>query len=143
MSTCTMSTRLMTPWGRRIGATFAAVALTVGLGACGGGGGGGGGSAYVEPKGPSIATISIEAGNFYFKPNKITAGAGINTIALTAKSGIHDLVFDGAYSGFSLEADGGGGTESKKIDLKPGKYTFYCSITGHRAQGMVGTLTVK
>ena len=41
-----------------------------------------------------------------------------------------------------LEADGGS-SQSKKIDLKPGKYTFYCSITGHRAAGMVGTLTVK
>ena len=34
-------------------------------------------------------------------------------------------------------------SQSKKIDLKPGKYTFYCSIPGHRAQGMEGTLTVK
>ena len=69
--------------------------------------------------------------------------AGIATIKLTAAGGIHDFVFDGAYPGFQLEADGGGGSQSKKIDLKPGKYTFYCSITGHRAQGMEGTLTVK
>ena len=40
------------------------------------------------------------------------------------------------------EADGGGGKQSKKIDLKAGKYTFYCDIAGHRAQGMEGTLTV-
>ena len=92
---------------------------------------------------PSTETISIEAGNFYFKPDKTTADAGIATIKLTAADGIHDLVFDGAYPGFQLEADGGGGSQSKKIDLKPGKYTFYCSITGHRAQGMEGTLTVK
>ena len=39
------------------------------------------------------------------------------------------------YPGFQLEADGGGGTQSKKIDLKPGKYTFYCNIPGHRAAG--------
>jgi uncharacterized cupredoxin-like copper-binding protein len=113
--------------------------------ACGGGGddGGSGAKAYVEPKGASTETISIEAGNFYFKPDKITTNAGIATIELTAKNGIHDFVFDGAYPGFQLEADGGGGSQSKKIDLKPGKYTFYCSITGHRAAGMEGTLTVK
>jgi plastocyanin len=110
--------------------------------ACGGGGGGSS-QGYVEPKGASTETIAIEAGNFYFKPNAITTNAGIATIELTAKNGIHDLVFDGSYGGFSLEADGGGGAQSKKIDLKPGKYTFYCSITGHRAQGMEGTLTVK
>jgi hypothetical protein len=64
------------------------------------------------------------------------------TIELIADNGIHDFVFDGAYSGFQLEADGGS-SQSKKIDLKAGKYTFYCSIPGHRAAGMEGTLTVK
>jgi plastocyanin len=133
----------MTSGRRRGGALLFAVAMIVGFTACGGGDDGGGGSAYVEPKGASTETISVEAGNFYFKPDKITADPGIATIKLTAKNGIHDFVFDGAYSGFQLEADGGGGSQSQKIDLKPGKYTFYCSITGHRAQGMEGTLTVK
>ena len=81
--------------------------------------------------------------NFSFKPDKITAEPGIAEIELTATNGIHDFVFDDAYPGFQLEADGGGSTQSKKIDLKPGTYDFYCSITGHRAAGMEGTLTVK
>jgi plastocyanin len=122
--------------------SFALLAAVL-FAACGGGGDGGGGSAYVPPKGASTETIAVEAGNFYFKPKNITANSGIATIKLTAKTGIHDFVFDGAYSGFQLEADSGGNSQSKKIDLKPGKYTFYCSITGHRAQGMEGTLTVK
>ncbi len=137
-----MSPRVTKKWTRRIGAALAAVAMTVGFTACGGGGDDSG-SAYVEPKGASTETIAVEAGNFYFKPDKISASPGIATITLTAKNGIHDFVFDDAYSGFRLEADGGGGSQSEKIDLKPGKYTFYCSITGHRAQGMEGTLTVK
>ena len=56
---------------------------------------------------------------------------------------IHTLVFDGAFPGFMLEVSGGGDTSTGKVDLKPGKYTFYCNITGHRAQGMEGTITVK
>jgi len=129
---------------RRVAALLGFVVLAgVAFAACGGGGGDSGPKAYIPPKGASTETISIQAGNFYFKPNTITATPGIATIKLTAQNGIHDLVFDGAYPGFSLEADGGGGAQSQKIDLKPGKYTFYCSITGHRAAGMVGTLTVK
>jgi nitrite reductase (NO-forming) len=134
----------MTGWRRATGAVLAAVAMTVGFTACGGGGddGGSGAKAYVEPKGASTETISIEAGNFYFKPDKISTNAGIATIELNVKNNLHDLVFDDAYSGFQLEGEGGD-SDSKKIDLKPGTYTFYCSITGHRAAGMEGTLTVK
>ena len=133
----------------RIGRVAATLIAGVLLGAmvlagCGSGGNdNSGGQAYVEPKGAATETIPIEAGNFYFKPDKISTNAGIAKIELTAKNGIHDFVFDGAYAGFTLEVDGGGGTQSKKIDLKPGTYTFYCSIAGHRAAGMEGTLTVK
>jgi|tagenome__1003787_1003787.scaffolds.fasta_scaffold20569594_2 uncharacterized cupredoxin-like copper-binding protein len=112
--------------------------------ACGGGGDdGGGGSAYVPPKGAATETLTFHAGNFYFKPNNVTAKPGVAQIQLVVDNNIHDFVFDGAYSGFQLEGDGGSAPDAKKIDLKPGKYTFYCSITGHRAAGMEGTLTVK
>jgi plastocyanin len=128
----------------RAGTALAVVGLTVGLSACGGGGGGDdGGSAYKPPAGPSTETISIDAGNFYFKPDKVTAKPGIATIELTSQGGSHDLVFDGAYSGFQVEVSGEGDHAAEKIDLKAGTYTFYCSFPGHRAAGMQGTLTVK
>jgi uncharacterized cupredoxin-like copper-binding protein len=37
----------------------------------------------------------------------------------------------------------GGADSTIKVDLKPGNYTFYCSVPGHREGGMVGKLTVK
>ena len=128
---------------RVFGAVVFALLMAVGVAACGGGGDGGSDQGYVEPKGASTETIPIVAQNFSFTPDKITAKPGIATMELTAKSGVHDLVFDGAYSGFRLEADSGGGSQKLKIDLKPGKYTFYCSYPGHRQAGMEGTLTVS
>jgi plastocyanin len=117
--------------------------LFTGLLLAGCGGGGGGSQGYVPPKGPSVQTLDIHAGNFYFKPKTLTAQAGITTIHLTSDSGVHTLVFDGAFPGFMLEVSGGGDSQSNKVDLKPGTYTFYCNVTGHRAQGMEGTITVK
>jgi plastocyanin len=36
-----------------------------------------------------------------------------------------------------------GGTRTLTLELKPGRYTFYCTIPGHRTGGMQGTLTVR
>lgn len=35
-----------------------------------------------------------------------------------------------------------GGTKTLAVTLKPGIYTYYCSVPGHRAAGMQGKLTV-
>jgi uncharacterized cupredoxin-like copper-binding protein len=35
-----------------------------------------------------------------------------------------------------------GGSRTLTLNLKPGTYTFYCTVPGHRAAGMEGTLTV-
>jgi plastocyanin len=128
----------------RAGRACAGVAvLVVTLAGCGGGGGSDSGG-YLEPKGPSVATLTVDAGNFYYKPNALDASAGINTVKLVGDGGLHTLVFDGGkVPGFQLEVAGSGDTSAKKVDLKPGKYVFYCDIPTHRQQGMEGTITVK
>jgi plastocyanin len=55
----------------------------------------------------------------------------------------HDI----AIEGNGVKAKGAvvtsGGTSKFTANLKPGTYTFYCSVPGHREGGMVGKLTVK
>ena len=36
-----------------------------------------------------------------------------------------------------------GGSKTLSVNLKPGTYTFFCEVPGHRQAGMYGTLTVK
>jgi uncharacterized cupredoxin-like copper-binding protein len=55
---------------------------------------------------------------------------------------LHTLVFDKKVPGFRLESNSGQ-SDQLKVDLKPGKYTFFCDIPGHREAGMEGTITVQ
>ena len=36
-----------------------------------------------------------------------------------------------------------GGVSKVNVDVQAGEYQFFCTVTGHRAAGMEGTLTVK
>ncbi len=36
-----------------------------------------------------------------------------------------------------------GGTKTLSVALKPGTYTYFCTVPGHRQAGMQGTLTVS
>jgi plastocyanin len=115
-------------------ATMAVVA------ACGGDGGGG--SSYKEPTGPAETTLTIKGGNFFFDPENAEVPAGIVAIKMESEGGLHTLVFDDdKVPGFKLEA-GSGESDELKVDLKPGRYTIYCDIPGHREAGMEGTITV-
>ena len=98
-------------------------------------------SAYVPPTGPPVKTIQLSGENFAFIPSTISAPAGILQFNLKSTDGLHSLVIEG-IAGFQVEVTSGS-SSSGKVDLKAGKYTFYCDIPGHRAAGMVGTLTVK
>jgi len=119
-------------------------ALVVVLAGCGGGGSSSS-QGYKQPPGPADSELTIDAGDFYFKPAAPTVSAGVVDLKLDSQGGTHTLVFAGSKvpSGFQLEVSSTGDTSSLRVDLKPGKYTFYCDIPGHRSQGMQGTLTVN
>ncbi len=125
---------------RRWARPAAVVAALFVFAACGGGGGG---SSYKQPKGSAQKTLDIKGGNFFFDPKSSELPAGVDAIKLESEGGTHTLVFDkGKVPGFQLEASSGKSDELK-VDLKPGKYTIYCDIPGHREAGMEGTITVR
>jgi uncharacterized cupredoxin-like copper-binding protein len=92
--------------------------------------------------GPS--KIPIAARNFRFAPSKLTIASGQRvTIALKSLDGPHDFVVNG--SGLTnkkiVTVQAGKAATGKLVLPKAGKYQFYCSLPGHRAAGMRGTIT--
>jgi plastocyanin len=85
------------------------------------------------PSGLAYASETAEA-----KPGKVTVNF-TNPQPLTHDVAIEDS--GGKTIGKTeLIAEG---SDSATVDLKPGEYTFYCTVPGHREAGMEGTLTVK
>lgn len=107
--------------------------------------------------------IAISATDFEFDPAEITVAAG-ETVAIKLQNEDeieHDLQVDGLTierlgdSGMAGDHEGMD-TSTLALHTTPGEsatltfrtnqtgtFEFYCTITGHREEGMVGTLTVE
>ncbi len=144
--------------------TLVAIALALGISACGGSSGSSSSassSAAASPpatsstaaaassSGSASASLSIAAdpsGALKFTKSTLTAKAGTVTISFTNSSPLaHNLTVQQGTSGAVVGATPTfmGGTKTLTLKLKAGTYTFYCSVPGHRAAGMQGTLTVQ
>jgi hypothetical protein len=102
----------------------------------------GGGGGFVEPAGPAVATLEVDAlPSLKFQSSAFTTPAGVNLIKYIDKGGTHTLVFENAFPGFELKVPTG--VNQLKVDLPEGeKYTIFCTIPGHREAGMEASLTV-
>ena len=102
------------------------------------------GQAQQKPLAKAVnGTLAIPAdpnGQLLYVYKNATAPAGPLTIDSQNKSQtVHDISVQGQATGKEVK---GGGTSTIKVDLKPGKYTFLCTVPGHAAAGMKGTLTI-
>ena len=83
-------------------------------------------------------------GQLAYVTKQASAPAGkLEIESKNASSTPHDIAIEGNGVDEKGETVQGGGTSKISVDLKPGTYAYYCSVTGHREAGMEGKLTVK
>jgi plastocyanin len=88
--------------------------------------------------------IPVAAAGLAYQFADATANAG--TVKIESKNDQpvdHDIAIEGNGVNDKGEIVQNGGTSEFTADLKPGTYTFYCTVPGHREGGMEGKLTVK
>jgi plastocyanin len=91
------------------------------------------------------------AGELEYTSSKAEATPGAVTITMANMSGVsHNIAIEAGENGANAKGAAiaaskfiSKGATSITVNLKPGKYTFFCEAPGHRAAGMYGTLTVK
>jgi plastocyanin len=129
--------------------SFAVLALSLGLAACGGGddegNGGGGGNAGGGGGGTTLQLAADPGGGLTFDKTSLEAPAGSVTIDFTNDASIpHNVTVEG--NGVEDEATETITQSTATLtldDLQAGTYTYYCSVGNHRQAGMEGTLTIE
>lgn len=94
--------------------------------------------------GSSVSISADPSGALKFDTSQATAKAGKVVIKFSNPAQLsHGLSLEGPGVDKEGQVVGSGGSSTLNVDLKPGKYTFYCPVPGHRQAGMQGTLTVQ
>jgi plastocyanin len=117
-----------------------------GAAAGGGGGGGAAGGGGATAAGGSTVKISADpSGQLAYQQKSVSAKAGKVTVDFTNQAPLAHNVTIAESSGKILGATNTitGSTASASVNLKPGTYTFYCSVDSHEQAGMKGTLKVQ
>jgi len=98
----------------------------------------------VKEQGGKLQIDADPTGQLKFLASSASATPGSITVNMLNKSSVpHDIGIKGNGIDTVGKVVSNGGTSTVTTNLKPGSYTFYCSVDGHEAAGMKGTLTVK
>lgn len=92
----------------------------------------------------AVKTVNVSGTEFAFSPSTITVNKGDTVKIVFANKGIypHNWTVDGLNVKTSTVSPGQT-TDVTFIANKTGTFQYYCSVPGHKDQGMVGQLTVK
>ena len=93
----------------------------------------------------SVVKVEVDPeGQLRFERDSLVTTAGTRTLELTNNA---PLAHNVGVVGQGVDVVGPtvprGGTSRVTVPLRPGRYTFYCSVLGHREGGMEGTLVVR
>jgi len=88
----------------------------------------------------SAKEISMSSSNFSFNPKTLTLKEGQPVKITFANSGTHTFTIDELGVNESLR---GGSVTVEFTPSKSGTFEYYCTVPGHRQQGMVGTADVE
>jgi uncharacterized cupredoxin-like copper-binding protein len=106
---------------------------------------GGGGSSSSTPTAPANPNLTVIAEEIHFDQKEYSVANGEVRVAYPNKgTQTHTLIVqDSKGDDIAPKLRVGPGHETGAVyQLAPGAYTLYCDITGHRAAGMVASLTV-
>jgi uncharacterized cupredoxin-like copper-binding protein len=104
------------------------------------------GGAAVATGSSTVAIAAQSTGKLMFTTNTLTAKAGKVTFVFTNHSPLgHNFTLQQGTDGKILGATPtfSGGSRTLVLTLKPGMYTYFCTVPGHRQGGMQGVLTVS
>jgi uncharacterized cupredoxin-like copper-binding protein len=103
-----------------------------------------GGGAKAGGKASNLTVTADSSGQLKFDEKSLSAKAGKVTITMDNPSPVaHAIAVEGSGVDQKGQTVQMGGKSTVTVTLKPGKYTFYCPVDGHKQAGMQGPLTVK
>jgi uncharacterized cupredoxin-like copper-binding protein len=101
-------------------------------------------TATVKASNGALEIDADPSGALAYRAAAATAPAGALTLNSKNDASVpHNIALEGPGVDEQGPVVQGGKVSSVKVTLKPGEYTFYCSVPGHREGGMLGKLTVK
>jgi plastocyanin len=100
-----------------------------------------------KPAAPASTSLKLAAarnGTLAYDTKQLAAKAGKVSIAFSNSSPIeHNVTLAEGTRVLGATRTFIGGSQTLKLTLAAGTYTFYCSVPGHRQAGMEGTLSVS
>jgi len=94
--------------------------------------------------GSSLSLAADPTGLLAYNTKQLSAKAGTVTITMANMAPLeHNVAVAEGSKVLGATPTFKGGTMKLTLQLKPGKYVFYCTVPGHRQAGMEGTLNVS